>query len=102
MAGGSGIPEIKSYLNGNRIPHVVRLKSLVAKAVGVLFSVSGGLAIGKEGPMIHSGAIVGSGVSQFGSRSLHWSLPMHAFHNDHDKRDFVSSGAAAGADGGFT
>ena len=31
---------------------------------GVLFSVAGGLPVGKEGPMIHSGAVVGAGVSQ--------------------------------------
>ena len=49
MAAGSGIPEIKSYLNGNKIKNVVRLKTLISKAVGVLFSVSAGLAIGKEG-----------------------------------------------------
>ena len=42
IAGGSGIPEIKCYLNGIKVPHVVRLKTLVAKAVGVLFSVAGG------------------------------------------------------------
>ena len=54
-AAGSGIPEIKCYLNGVKVPKVVRLKTLVAKAVGVLFSVAGGLFCGKEGPMIHSG-----------------------------------------------
>ena len=42
VAAGSGIPEIKCYLNGVKIPRVVRLQSLIAKAVGVLFSVAGG------------------------------------------------------------
>ncbi|KAK2556531.1 H(+)/Cl(-) exchange transporter 6 [Acropora cervicornis] len=67
VAAGSGIPEIKCYLNGVKVPHVVRLKTLVCKAVGVLFSVAGGLFVGKEGPMIHSGAIIGAGVPQFQS-----------------------------------
>ena len=42
MAAGSGIPEIKCYLNGISIPRVVRLRTLISKAVGVLFSVAGG------------------------------------------------------------
>lgn len=33
-------------------------------------SVAGGLPIGKEGPMIHSGAVVGAGLSQGKSTTL--------------------------------
>lgn len=55
---GSGIPLIKSYLNGVHIPGVVTLKTLISKSFGVACSVAGGLAVGKEGPMIHSGAAV--------------------------------------------
>ncbi|XP_033642200.1 chloride transport protein 6-like [Asterias rubens] len=102
IAGGSGIPEIKCYLNGIKVPHVVRLKTLVAKAVGVLFSVAGGLFVGKEGPMIHSGAIVGAGIPQFQSitfSKLNFKFPY--FRTDRDKRDFVSGGAAAGVAAAF-
>jgi len=42
VAAGSGIPEIKSYLNGVKIPGIVRLRTFLCKAVGVLFSVAGG------------------------------------------------------------
>lgn len=45
VAAGSGIPEIKCYLNGVKVPGVVRLRTVVCKAAGVLFSVAGG----KEG-----------------------------------------------------
>ena len=42
VAAGSGIPQIKCYLNGVKIPHVNRVGTLFVKAVGVLFSVAGG------------------------------------------------------------
>ena len=45
MAAGSGIPEIKCYLNGVKVPGIVRLRTLLCKVFGVLFSVAGG----KEG-----------------------------------------------------
>lgn len=44
VAAGSGIPEIKSYLNGVKIPGIVRLRTFLCKAAGVLFSVAGGRA----------------------------------------------------------
>ncbi|CAH1239696.1 CLCN6 [Branchiostoma lanceolatum] len=93
LAAGSGIPEVKCYLNGVKVPRVVRLFTLVCKAVGVLFSVAGGLLVGKEGPMIHSGAVIGAGVPQRIWRKLGLQ--------QRDKRDFASSGAAAGVAAAF-
>ncbi|CAB4014714.1 H(+) Cl(-) exchange transporter 7, partial [Paramuricea clavata] len=102
VAAGSGIPVIKCFLNGVKIPHVVRLKTLVIKAVGVIFAVAGGLAVGKEGPMIHSGAVLAAGISQ--GRSILFRKDFQLFENfrtDHEKRDFVSGGAAAGVSAAF-
>ena len=70
VARGSGIPEIKATLNGVNLPRCVRVKTLLVKAIGVLGSVAGGLPVGKEGPMIHSGAVTGAGVSQGKSTTL--------------------------------
>lgn len=42
MAAGSGIPEIKCYLNGVKVPGIVRLRTLLCKVFGVLFAVAGG------------------------------------------------------------
>ncbi|XP_062507663.1 H(+)/Cl(-) exchange transporter 7-like isoform X1 [Corticium candelabrum] len=102
VAGGSGIPEIKCYLNGVKVPHVIRLRAFVAKAVGVIGSVAGGLPVGKEGPMIHSGAIIAGGISQGRSETLHKNTGFFTyFRLDHEKRDFVSGGAAAGVAAAF-
>ena len=40
----------------------MRIKTLVCKVVGVTLSVLGGLAVGKEGPMVHSGAVIAVGT----------------------------------------
>ena len=107
VSGGSGIPEIKGYLNGTNYLRFLRLKTLVCKAVGVVFSVSGGLAIGKEGPLVHSGAIFAANLSHMtylgqakcvSGRCKRW---VYRFRNDRDKRDFVSGGAAAGVAAAF-
>uniref|UniRef100_K7G6F7 Chloride voltage-gated channel 7 n=1 Tax=Pelodiscus sinensis TaxID=13735 RepID=K7G6F7_PELSI len=56
VAAGSGIPQIKCYLNGVKVPHVVRLKTLVIKVCGVILSVVGGLAVGKFPAAVHPGS----------------------------------------------
>ena len=45
-AAGSGIPEIKAYLNGINLNKVVRIRVLIFKVVGMCFSVSAGLPLG--------------------------------------------------------
>ena len=105
VAGGSGIPEIKCYLNGLRLPNVLSIKTLIAKATGVLFSVSGGLPCGKEGPMIHSGAILAAGLSGAHFPFLGVDSAIHSaflpIRDDKHKRDFISCGAAAGVSAAF-
>eukprot|EP00659_Diplonema_papillatum_P015673 gene15673-23928_t len=112
VAGGSGIPEVKVYLNGLRLPGVLSLRTFVAKVVGVLFSVAGGLPCGKEGPMIHSGAVLAAGWTQgLPPRGFPWLARLLGkdavqrmflpFRDDRNKRDFVSCGAAAGVAAAF-
>jgi hypothetical protein len=47
VAAGSGIPQVKCYLNGVKVPRVVRIKTLLVKTAGVISAVVGGLAGGK-------------------------------------------------------
>jgi chloride channel 7 len=53
VAAGSGISEVKTTLNGMKIPRLLRIRTLITKVVGTICSVAGGLPVGKEGPMIH-------------------------------------------------
>lgn len=102
VAAGSGIPQIKCYLNGVKVPEVVRMKTLFTKVTGIIASVCGGLAVGKEGPMVHSGAVLAAGISQGRSITTGITSPFFThFRNDREKRDFVCAGAAAGVSAAF-
>ena len=106
---GSGIPEIVMMLNGIKVPRAIRFKTLVAKVVGVVFTVAGGLPVGREGPMIHSAAIVGAGMSQGIATSLNCRAcsrtaccrQLTPFRNDREKRDFITCGVTAGVSAAF-
>ena len=50
---GSGVAEVKCVMNGVDVPHFFRLRTLICKVLSLIFAVSSGLVIGKEGPMIH-------------------------------------------------
>ena len=101
-AQGSGIPQIKCFLNGIVVPKVVRIKTLFCKCLGVIFSVTAGFPVGKEGPMIHSGAVIGAGMSQGKATSCVWSTGFFKdYRIDHEKRDFIACGSAAGVAAAF-
>mmetsp|Transcript_22158 Transcript_22158/g.29625 ORF Transcript_22158/g.29625 Transcript_22158/m.29625 type:complete len:170 (-) Transcript_22158:2035-2544(-) len=59
-ANGSGVAEIMGMLNGINYPKAIAVRTLITKCVGTVFAVSGGLTIGKEGPLAHIGANVGA------------------------------------------
>ncbi|KAK5574581.1 hypothetical protein RB653_009834 [Dictyostelium firmibasis] len=102
IASGSGIPEVKGYLNGIRIPQSMNVKTLVGKLVSLILAYSSGLILGPEGPMIHIGSMLGGAIGQVKSKTLKWYPKVFwKYHNDRDRRDFISTGAAAGVAAAF-
>ncbi|XP_024361602.1 chloride channel protein CLC-d [Physcomitrium patens] len=101
-AAGSGIPEIKAYLNGVDTPGILLFRTLIGKILGSIGSVGGGLALGKEGPLVHTGACIASVLGQGGSTkyNANWRW-LRRFKNDRDRRDLVTCGCAAGVAAAF-
>ncbi|KAJ9552534.1 hypothetical protein OSB04_016579 [Centaurea solstitialis] len=131
-AAGSGIPEVKAYLNGvdahsilapstlfvktyyheglmkmfffvdgkSEIPHFD--DDQFAQIFGSIFGVAAGFVVGKEGPMVHTGACIANLLGQGGSRKYHltWNW-LRFFKNDRDRRDLITCGAAAGVAAAF-
>ncbi|KAK8707157.1 hypothetical protein V6N13_058221 [Hibiscus sabdariffa] len=102
VATGSGIPEVKAYLNGVDAPDIFSPRTLVVKIVGSISAVSSSLLIGKAGPMVHTGSCIASLFGQGGSRryGLTWKW-LRFFKNDRDRRDLVTCGSAAGIAAAF-
>ncbi|KAI5073275.1 hypothetical protein GOP47_0011288 [Adiantum capillus-veneris] len=101
-AAGSGIPEVKAYLNGIDAPNILSPRTLLVKVFGSIGAVAGGLSVGKEGPLVHIGSCIASLLSQGGSSRyrLTWRW-LRYFKNDRDRRDLVTCGAAAGVAAAF-
>ncbi|GKU88914.1 hypothetical protein SLEP1_g3123 [Rubroshorea leprosula] len=101
-AAGSGIPEVKAYLNGVDAHSILAPSTLFVKIFGSVLGVSAGFVVGKEGPMVHTGACLASLLGQGGSRKYHltWKW-LRYFKNDRDRRDLITCGAAAGVAAAF-
>lgn len=89
---GSGIPEIKTILSGFIIRGYLGKWTLMIKSVGLILSVSAGLSLGKEGPMVHIACCIGNILSylfdKYGS-------------NEAKKREILSAASAAGVSVAF-
>lgn len=63
-ANGSGIPEMKCVLSGVYMPKALSGATLMAKLVGLTFSLASGLSIGKLGPFMHISGMAAAFVSR--------------------------------------
>ncbi len=86
-ATGSGIPQVEAELLGRKDMNWLRV--LVTKILGCALSIGGGLSLGREGPSIQIGAMVGKGFA----RSRHRVLT--------EERYLMSCGAGAGLSAAF-
>lgn len=86
-AAGSGVAEVKVINSGFVLHGYLGFKTLVIKTVALVFSVSSGLSLGKEGPYVHIGACVGNIACRLFSK-----------YNDNDgkRREVLSASAASG------
>ncbi|MGL9728470.1 ClC family H(+)/Cl(-) exchange transporter [Enterococcus sp. DIV0756] len=84
---GSGIPQVEGTLQGE-----IKLNwfsVLWKKFIGGVLSVGSGLFLGREGPSIQLGAMIGQGFGEYTQASTS------------EKKIFISSGAAAGLAAAF-
>lgn len=81
-AEGSGIPRVEAVVEGRAEPG--RLRILPVKYVGGLLAIGGGLALGREGPLVQMGGVIGAQCSRIARLTAE------------DMRMIVAGGAAAG------
>eukprot|EP01010_Urceolus_cornutus_P000884 NODE_138_length_2236_cov_294.285780_g113_i0.p1 GENE.NODE_138_length_2236_cov_294.285780_g113_i0~~NODE_138_length_2236_cov_294.285780_g113_i0.p1 ORF type:complete len:703 (+),score=132.00 NODE_138_length_2236_cov_294.285780_g113_i0:85-2193(+) len=87
QAAGSGIPEIRTILSGALFNDYLTLRTLIAKAGGLVFGVGSGMPLGSEGPYAHMAATVGNLLCNFG--------PYKAFAQDQSTRNMVMTAACS-------
>ncbi|XP_025017983.1 chloride channel protein 2 isoform X2 [Tetranychus urticae] len=64
QAVGSGIPEMKTILGGVVLNEYLTFRTMVAKIVGLSFTLASGLPLGREGPFVHISSIMATLLSR--------------------------------------
>ena len=101
-AAGSGVAVLSAYLNGIDVANFLSLRVALAKIPGSVLTVMGGLALGKEGPLLHIGSIIASWLGKtWLFKGMGASRDPDPFSYDQHLRDLVLCGAAAGLAAGF-
>ena len=84
---GSGIPQLEGEMRG--LIDMNWWKVIASKFCGCVLSIGGGLALGREGPCVQLGAMVGKGFARTGRRLLT------------EERLLITCGAGAGLSAAF-
>jgi CIC family chloride channel protein len=86
-AAGGGIPQVKAVLG--QFPMALSLRVAIAKTIGTVLVLGGGLTLGRRGPTVHIGAALAAEFSNW--------IPTSPQH----RRQMIAAGAAAGLAAGF-
>lgn len=92
QAAGSGIAELKIVLGGFIIKKFLGIRTLCLKAIGLTLAVASGMALGKEGPMVHIACAWGNILSR---PFLKYAT------NEVKKREILAASVAAGVTAAF-
>mmetsp|Transcript_16996 Transcript_16996/g.12164 ORF Transcript_16996/g.12164 Transcript_16996/m.12164 type:complete len:237 (+) Transcript_16996:65-775(+) len=92
---GSGVAECMGMLNGVKYPDYVGIRVGIVKLLGVSLGSTAGLCLGKEGPLVHMGYVVGNLMPYL---PFKWQK---YFRNDVEKRKLGAIGCAAGVSAAF-
>ena len=92
-AASSGMPHIKSHVNGTDVPGYLAMRPLVATVLGTICVSATGLPVGWYGPMMHIGAMVATQLVNLAARQCGERLGLRA---PLKQREAISMGAAAG------
>ena len=97
-AAGSGLPQLKAFLNGCHAPQILLPSTLIAKAIGTTLVITSGLPIGREGPMVAIGAALAACISSARCPLTHLLFEMRS---PAAQRNWAGVGAAAGVAAAF-
>ena len=96
MARGSGIPELKGYLNGNRQQGLFHWRTFAWRSVGICLVITATMRRGREGPSVHIGACVASMAL-----NLPWRARLGWQPSPEERRQILQLGSAAGVAAAF-
>lgn len=97
-AGGSGVPDLKAFLNGNKIPGLFSFRTWFSRSLGLVLVTSAGFCAGTEGPCSHLGAITSLGTAEFLYQQFPSRLPSFGHRSS---CEFVAQGCAIGVAAAF-
>ncbi|KAJ5988647.1 hypothetical protein N7481_003857 [Penicillium waksmanii] len=83
----SGVAEVKVINSGFVLHGYLGLKTLIIKTIALIFSISSGLSLGKEGPYVHIATCVGNICCRLFAKYN---------QNDGKRREVLSASAASG------
>ncbi|EFO19065.2 CBS domain-containing protein [Loa loa] len=93
---GSGIPEVKTILQGVHLEKHLTFRTLISKLIGLMLAIGSGFPLGKEGPFVHMGSI----VAHLMRRLVEGIKPAYA--NESRSYELLAAGCAAGVAATFS